>query len=139
MKFEDLFKEIGKTIDEVIEKAPEVYKKTIEEPIKEVLEDIEEKISEVTEVFEEEIVVNVNVKNIKKKNLFVDIDNKNNIVYIGVHGKKKDSLIFEVKLPKKIDMDSIEAFFEEGSVRIKGKFKEAPLSENERIVVISEL
>lgn len=45
MKFEGMFAEAGKKLDELIEKAPEFIKENVEKPIKDALDNIQEIIS----------------------------------------------------------------------------------------------
>ena len=85
------------------------------------------------------ITINIDTGNVKKEKHFVDLDSNNNIVYFGIHGKKKDSLIFEVKPPKKVDIKSMETSFEDNKVILSGFFKEEPTSENERIIIVFPL
>jgi len=122
MQFEKILSELGKNLDELVEKAPQLYKEKIEKPVTETFEDLKSQIEEIVEEIkstrvEENIVFKVDIKDFNSKNIETEIDPINGLIniYINKKGKKK-KLVRQVVLPETVDYNEIKIDIEENEI-----------------------
>jgi vacuolar-type H+-ATPase subunit I/STV1 len=127
MRFEKIFTELGQKLDEVIEKAPDIYKEKIEDPAKELLNEAKESVSELKKDFEkaveeikEEItlpdaIVNLKLDNFDFSEIDFEIDKKNKVVniFFKQEDKLNCSLIRQVFLPNSADLNRVKVILSE--------------------------
>jgi uncharacterized protein with ATP-grasp and redox domains len=121
MKFENIFTEFGKKLDEVVEKAPEIYKDSIEKPAKELLNeakktvsDLKEDLDRAVEEIKEEIripasVVDLSLEGFDMKDIDFEIDKKAKVVniFFKLNDSIECSLIRQVYLPDSAEINKV--------------------------------
>jgi len=145
MTFESLFQDAGKKLDELVKQAPGFYKENVEDPLNSLFDDLKEELEKMKETPSEnktggeKFLLDVPIGDFPNDKVFVDLDIENNKIYIGIHGDKIDSLLYEVKLPQKINIRTITSSLGKEVLTLKGYFKETPVNDTERMVIISTL